>query len=68
MYAMQYEISLPADYDMSIIRHRVASKGSALDTCPWWPDEDQRRYGCKKPVAMATTGTHPFLHPSGPPV
>lgn len=31
MYAMQYEISLPADYDMNIIRRRVAEKGSALD-------------------------------------
>lgn len=24
MYAMQYEITLPADYDMAVIRHRVA--------------------------------------------
>ncbi|MEV7966178.1 DUF4865 family protein [Sphaerisporangium sp. NPDC088356] len=28
---MQYEITLPADYDMAIIRHRVATKGTALD-------------------------------------
>ena len=27
MQAMQYEITLPADYDMAIIRHRVATKG-----------------------------------------
>ncbi len=31
MRAMQYEITLPADYDMGIIRHRVASKGHLLD-------------------------------------
>jgi hypothetical protein len=32
MYAMQYEITLPADYDMKIIRHRVETKGHLLDT------------------------------------
>lgn len=31
MYAMQYEIALPADYDPGIIRERVAAGGSALD-------------------------------------
>ncbi|MGA4847371.1 DUF4865 family protein [Streptomyces sp. G5(2025)] len=31
MHAMQYEITLPADYDMGVIRHRVASKGHLLD-------------------------------------
>lgn len=31
MYAMQYEISLPADYDMGIIRHRVATRGASTD-------------------------------------
>ncbi|RJL31967.1 DUF4865 family protein [Bailinhaonella thermotolerans] len=31
MYAMQYEITLPADYDMRIIRERVATRGHALD-------------------------------------
>ncbi|WP_171166424.1 DUF4865 family protein [Streptomyces sp. I05A-00742] len=31
MYAMQYEITLPADYDMDIIRTRVATRGHALD-------------------------------------
>jgi hypothetical protein len=31
MHAMQYEFTLPADYDMGIIRDRVATKGSALD-------------------------------------
>ncbi|MDN3360090.1 DUF4865 family protein [Actinomadura sp. DC4] len=31
MHAMQYEITLPADYDMDIIRERVATRGSALD-------------------------------------
>jgi hypothetical protein len=31
MHAMQYEFTLPADYDMEIIRKRVSSKGPALD-------------------------------------
>jgi hypothetical protein len=31
MYAMQYEITLPADYDMAIINERVATRGSTLD-------------------------------------
>jgi hypothetical protein len=34
MYAMQYEINLPADYDMGIIRRRVALKGKMLDDLP----------------------------------
>jgi hypothetical protein len=32
MYAMQYEISLPADYDMGILRERVELAKSVLDT------------------------------------
>ncbi|BDH11562.1 DUF4865 family protein [Streptomyces hygroscopicus] len=31
MHAMQYAITLPADYDMQIIRHRVKSRGHLLD-------------------------------------
>ncbi|MEW2418665.1 DUF4865 family protein [Streptomyces sp. NPDC046866] len=31
MYAKQYEITLPADYDMQIIRKRVAEGGHVLD-------------------------------------
>jgi Domain of unknown function (DUF4865) len=31
MQAMQYEITLPADYDMDIIRHRVSTRGSGTD-------------------------------------
>ncbi|MGW6024086.1 DUF4865 family protein [Streptomyces sp. NPDC055099] len=34
MHAMQYEITLPADYDMGIIRGRVAAKGHLLDDFP----------------------------------
>lgn len=34
MYATQYEITLPADYDMKIIRRRVADKGPLLDALP----------------------------------
>jgi hypothetical protein len=32
MYAMQYEIGLPADYDMEIIRERVRTRGALLDS------------------------------------
>jgi hypothetical protein len=32
MIIMQYEISLPADYDMAIIKRRIAEKGAAFDT------------------------------------
>jgi hypothetical protein len=31
MYSMQYELTLPADYDMGIIRSRVAERGSRTD-------------------------------------
>ncbi|WP_404537135.1 DUF4865 family protein [Dyella agri] len=31
---MQYTIALPADYDMAIIRHRIADKGHLLDDFP----------------------------------
>ncbi|NGN65905.1 DUF4865 family protein [Streptomyces sp. A7024] len=34
MHAMQYEITLPADYNMGIIRERVATKGRLLDGFP----------------------------------
>jgi hypothetical protein len=34
MHAMQYEITLPADYDMAIIRRRVDTLGPRLDDFP----------------------------------
>ena len=34
MIAMQYSITLPADYDMAIIRRRIAEKGHTLDDFP----------------------------------
>ncbi len=34
MYAKQYELTLPADYDMGIIRKRVATYGHLLDDRP----------------------------------
>jgi hypothetical protein len=34
MLAMQYSITLPADYDMAVIRARIASKGHLLDGFP----------------------------------
>jgi hypothetical protein len=34
MHAMHYEITLPADYDMAIIRRRVATRASTTDDFP----------------------------------
>jgi hypothetical protein len=34
MIAMQYGFTLPADYDMAIIRHRIAEKGHLMDAFP----------------------------------
>ncbi|MFF2655930.1 DUF4865 family protein [Kitasatospora sp. NPDC058032] len=34
MHAMQYEITLPADYDMGIIHRRIATRGHLLDGHP----------------------------------
>jgi len=34
MIAMQYTIVLPADYDMAVIRRRIADKGHLLDDFP----------------------------------
>ncbi|MFG2111956.1 DUF4865 family protein [Streptomyces sp. NPDC048718] len=34
MHAMQYDITLPADYDMGIVRTRVATRGHLLDDFP----------------------------------
>ena len=34
MIAMQYGFTLPADYDMAIIRRRIAEKGQLLDDFP----------------------------------
>ncbi|MEU1215518.1 DUF4865 family protein [Streptomyces sp. NPDC005791] len=34
MHVMQYEITLPADYDMGFIRERVATRGHLLDEFP----------------------------------
>lgn len=34
MLAMQYNITLPADYDMEIIRQRIASKGHLMNNFP----------------------------------
>jgi hypothetical protein len=34
VFIKQYEISLPADYDMGVIRRRVADRGSSFDNFP----------------------------------
>jgi uncharacterized protein DUF4865 len=34
LYAMQYEITLPADYDMGVIHKRVADRGHLTDGFP----------------------------------
>ncbi|GAA3244074.1 hypothetical protein GCM10020256_69460 [Streptomyces thermocoprophilus] len=41
MHAMQYEITLPADYDMGIVRDRVARRGHLLDN---WPGLGAKAY------------------------
>lgn len=41
MHTMQYEIGLPADYDMGVIRHRVATRGSGTDS---WPGLGAKAY------------------------
>jgi hypothetical protein len=59
MYAMQYEIPLPADYEMAIIRHRVASRGHATDA---YPDLGLKAYLVReRGVAGATANAYaPF--------
>ena len=34
MFMKQYEITLPADYDMGVVRKRVADRGASFDTLP----------------------------------
>ena len=34
MITMQYRIALPADYDMGIIRQRIAARGHLTDDFP----------------------------------
>lgn len=34
MHAMNYRITLPADYDMDVVRRRVATRGHLLDAFP----------------------------------
>ena len=34
MIVKQYVVTLPSDYDMKIIRERVATKGATFDTFP----------------------------------
>ncbi len=34
MFAMQYSFTLPADYDMAVIRNRIAAKGHLTDGYP----------------------------------
>jgi uncharacterized protein DUF4865 len=34
MDAMNYDLTLPADYDMDIVRHRVATRGPGTDAFP----------------------------------
>lgn len=41
MFAVHYEIPLPTDYDMAIIRERVATRGAVTDT---WPDLGLKAY------------------------
>ncbi|WP_063733193.1 DUF4865 family protein [Streptomyces sp. RTd22] len=52
MHAMQYRITLPADYDMKIIRHRVESKGPLLDD---FPGLGLKAYGIRERGADGST-------------
>jgi hypothetical protein len=49
MIAMQYSFSLPADYDMNIIRQRIESKGYMMDDYP---------HLCFKAFQFACLGEH----------
>ena len=53
MLAMQYEIALPADYDMGIIRHRVASRGAGTDS---WPGLGLKAYLVRHKGVGGATG------------
>jgi len=54
MIAMQYSFTFPADYDMAIIRHRIAEKGIMTDDFP---------HLAFKAYLSATRGSdHPATH------
>jgi Domain of unknown function (DUF4865) len=45
MIAMQYNFTLPADYDMSVIDRRIADKGPLLDGFPGFKFKSRRMTG-----------------------
>lgn len=77
MLAMQYRITLPADYDMAIIRQRIQERGHLLNGFPqleWkaylWSKKDQQRQGSANAYAplylwQDNTGINQFLSSPG---
>ena len=74
MLAMQYSFTLPADYDMAIIRRRIADKGPLLDGFPGlafkaylWADARFSRENLYAPVYLwrDTSGMTRFLEGDG---
>lgn len=61
MLAMQYEITLPADYDMAVIRRRIAEKGHLLDGFPGLGFKAWLYSTCDDPVLPGGTNRYaPF--------
>lgn len=78
MLAMQYSFTLPSDYDMSVIRERIASKGHLMDDFPLlvfkaflYARRDQgRRHACENLYAPfylweSAEGMNRFLGSNG---
>lgn len=71
---MQYSFTLPADYDMAIIRRRIAEKGPMLDGFPGllfkaylWAERDFSRENLYAPLYLwrETEGMNRFLSGEG---
>jgi len=74
MLATQYSFTLPADYDMAIIRRRIAAKGPLLDGFPGlvfkaylWAETSFSRENLYAPVYLwrDTSGMNRFLEGDG---
>lgn len=58
MHAMQYEITLPADDDMGVIRHRVRTRGAAGGR------EEEQRGGADAHDGGPRTARYEVLYPA----
>jgi len=78
MLAMQYSFTLPADYDMSVIRERISTKGALMDGFPLllfkaflYANRDQGRHYAQENLYApfylweSTEGMNSFLASSG---